>query len=379
MPQQPSGWPRGRNGPWYKNGVRTLRVKSSAPDPRILAEAAAVLAKGGIVAFPTETVYGLAVDGANPAAVRKMYAVKGRDARKLCAFLLPDRAAAGRHAPPLPLFASRLADSFWPGPVTLVVPGHDGETVGLRLPDAPLALALARAAGRPLLQTSANPAGEPAGLNAAAVASTLGARVDLLLDGGKCPLQRSSTVVRCDATRYAILREGAVSAERIVQAASELTLFACTGNLCRSPMAEAFLLQEAAAELGCAPEELVWHGQRFGSFGVLAVAGMPATGETIRVAEELGADVSGHKSRAFALDLVASARRVLTLAGNHQDFLIPYFVDRPDDLFALRPDGRDVVDPMGKSLAVYRRVAKEIQEACRARAQELFARKESSA
>ncbi|MGQ0614635.1 MAG: L-threonylcarbamoyladenylate synthase [Planctomycetaceae bacterium] len=359
--------------------MRTLRVNNSASDPSAVAEAVAVLAKGGVIAFPTETVYGLAVDASNPEAVRRMYAVKGRDARKLCALLLPDRAAAERHAPPLPPFASRLADRFWPGPLTLIVPGHDGETVGFRLPDAPIALALARAAGHPLLQTSANRSGEPAGLNAAAVASTLGTEVDLILDGGRCPLRVSSTVVRCDAARYAILRQGAVSAQHVVEAASDLTLLACTGNLCRSPMAEAFLRQEAAEELGCAPEELVWHGHRFGSFGVLAAAGMPPTEETIRAAKEMGADVSAHRSRPFALDLVASARRVVTLARNHQDFLLPYFVDRPDDLLALRPDGRDVADPMGKSLATYRRVAKEIREACRARAQELFSRKESSA
>ena len=149
-----------------------------------IARAVAVLRSGGIVAFPTETVYGICVNAADPAAVNRLYAAKGRQASRACAFLLADRDSADALVPELPILAHRLTEAFWPGPLTLIVP-HAGATVGLRLPAHGLARALAAEAGSPLLQSSANRSGEPAALNAAGVEAALGDSVDLLLDGGR--------------------------------------------------------------------------------------------------------------------------------------------------------------------------------------------------
>lgn len=358
--------------------MKHIPVSSERPEPKAVAAAVKVLRAGGIVAFPTETVYGLAVDAANPAAVERLYAAKGRDARKACAYLLPDRAAVARHLPALPPPAERLAAAFWPGSVTLVVPDPSGVLVGFRLPSDPLPRALAAAFGGSLLQTSANRSGQPAALNGAGVKEALGDSVDLLLDAGRSKGGKPSTVVKCDERLFTILREGAVTAEAVAEAASDLYLAVCTANLCRSPLAEAMLRKEAADLLQCDEEDVLRHGYRFGSFGISALPGLPATEESRVVGREHGVDLEAHRSRGFAISLVRRARRVFCLARPHQDFLRPYFADRPDDLLPLSPEGREIEDPYGRSIKVYRKAAEAIRKACRARLEELLSVETSS-
>ena len=352
--------------------MKRIKVTSEAPEPEAIARAAEVLRAGGIVAFPTETVYGICADALNPEAVRRLYEAKGRSPEKACAYLLADAKAAESVAPPLPPLARRLMARFWPGPVTLVVPGRkDGETVGLRLPALDLPRALADIAGHPLLQTSANRTGEPAALNAAAVAESLGSVVDLVLDGGRTPGGKSSTVVLCDRRSVTVMRAGAVPAEEVLRAASELTLVACTGNLCRSPLAEALLRKGLATRFGCAVADLPRFGHRFASFGTMAMIGKPATEEAVTVGHEHGVDLTSHKSRIFSPKLLSSARRVYCLARNHLEFLRPYYATRPDDLQYLDPKGREIHDPYGRSLKIYRKVADQIERAVEKRVEEL--------
>jgi tRNA threonylcarbamoyl adenosine modification protein (Sua5/YciO/YrdC/YwlC family) len=352
--------------------LERIKVAAEAPAPEAIARAAEVLRAGGIVAFPTETVYGICADARNPKAVRRLHDAKGRDPEKACAYLLPGPEAAEKLAPPLPPLARRLAARFWPGPVTLVVPGRkDGETVGMRLPALALPRALADALGHPPLQTSANRSGERAALNAAAVRESLGDAVDLILDGGRAPGGKSSTVVLCDRRSVTVLRAGAVPPEEIVRAASQLTLLACTGNLCRSPLAEAMLKRSLAERLGCKPLDLPRFGHRFLSFGTMAMVGKPATEESVAIGLEHGVDLGGHRSRIFSPKLLASATRVWCLANNHVDFLRPYFAKRPEALQLLDHKDREIPDPYGRSLKIYRRVAEQIARAVEKRVDEL--------
>jgi protein-tyrosine phosphatase len=351
--------------------VRT-RVQPHEPDPSAVEQAVRVLRSGGIVALPTETVYGLCVDASDAAAVERLIALKGRPEGRDFAYLLGDREAASRHVPELPRPAARLAARFWPGPLTLVVPGEDGAEVGLRLPDLAVAREIAARAGRPLFQTSANRSGEPAALDADGVRDALGDGVQMLLDGGPVAGGRPSTVVRCAGRCYEILRPGAISSSALARAATQRVLIACTGNLCRSPIAEAFLRRELAGLLSCDEAQLPRYGFRIRSFGTTALDGRAATENAIQVAEEHELDIRRHRSRRFRIRPLKQALRVYCLAECHRAFLLPYFTGAEDRLELLDPDGKEIPDPYGRSLRFYRKTAERIAAACERRAGELF-------
>jgi protein-tyrosine-phosphatase len=210
-------------------------------------------------------------------------------------------------------------------------------------------------------------------LNAAGVGTAVGPGVDFILDGGHVSGGRSSTVVQCDDVQFSVLRRGAVPTAVVIKAATELILLACTGNLCRSPLAEACLRREVAAILECDAHEVVRRGFRFGSFGTTALEGEPATEQAQTVATERGLDLSGHRSRPFRIGRVRHAAKVYCMTHGHQEFLRPYFQNRADDLDLLCPRGREIDDPYGRALKVYRRAAERIEEACARRAEELVA------
>jgi L-threonylcarbamoyladenylate synthase len=194
----------------------------SAKDPETLLLALAVLQTGGLVAFPTDTVYGLGALAFHSAAVRRIYAAKDRPVEKAIPVLIADPADLEKVTLEVPSFAVRLASRFWPGPLTLVVEKHPdlpetvsaGSTVGVRVPDHPVARALLRAAG-PMAVTSANISGQPSPSTAQAVLAQLGGRIELILDGGKTPGGVSSTVVDCTGIQPKILRPGPVSKDEI--------------------------------------------------------------------------------------------------------------------------------------------------------------------
>jgi len=347
--------------------MERLRVDVAHPAPEAIARAVEVLRAGGLVAFPTETVYGLCVDAARPA---RLFAAKGREASRACAYLLPDAAAADALTKGMPPLARRIAERLWPGPVTLVVPGPAG-LIGLRLPEPLLPRTLAAAAGCALLQTSANRSGQPPALDGDGVAAALGDAVDLLLDGGPVAGGRASTVVKVAGGALTVLREGAVADRTLLLAATELTLLVCTGNLCRSPLAEALFRKVLAARFRCRPAEVLRFGHRFGSVGTMAMVGKPATEEAIRVGREHGVDLTPHRSRPFSLRALRQASRIFCLAAGHMDFLSPYLAERPGVLALLDPKGRDIPDPYGRPLKVYRRAAERIEQAVETRAEEL--------
>jgi len=190
-----------------------------------VARAAQALAAGELVAFPTETVYGLGADATNGRAVAAIFAAKGRPQFNPLIVHVKDRAAAEALAEFRPL-ARRLADAFWPGALTLVLPRRSDcllsllvsaglDTVALRVPAHPIAMQLIKAADRPLAAPSANASGHVSPTRAAHVVEELGDRIDLVLDGGPTPLGIESTVVGFENGKPVLLRPGAVAREEI--------------------------------------------------------------------------------------------------------------------------------------------------------------------
>jgi len=197
---------------------RIFGVAGDAPDPALLAEAAQILRGGGLVAFPTETVYGLGADATNPAAIERLNRVKGRSPDKPYSLHIHAPDQVGAFVPSVPPLAATLMARFWPGPLTIVLPGADGKTVGFRLPDHPIARAFLKACGVPVVAPSANRSGSPPPTDANEVLEALDGSVDCLLDGGPTRLGRESTVVEVRDGRVEIRREGAIPRETVLAA-----------------------------------------------------------------------------------------------------------------------------------------------------------------
>lgn len=186
--------------------------------------AAAVIQSGGLCAVPTETVYGLAANGLDEAAVRRIYEVKGRPAVKPLSLMVAGAEAFAQYGVDVPQSAYTLAETFWPGPLTIVVRAAGcvpklvlagGDTVGLRCPQQEQTQALLRACALPLAAPSANPSGAPSPKTAGEVLTYFDGRIDAVIDGGACGLGRESTIIDLTGEGYQILRAGALDAREI--------------------------------------------------------------------------------------------------------------------------------------------------------------------
>ncbi len=192
--------------------------------PEAIAEAAAALRRGELVAFPTETVYGLGADARNPDAVQSIFAAKGRPANHPLIVHLPDAVRLGDWASEVPELAYQLAEAFWPGPLTLILKRSslasdlvtgDQDTVGLRVPGHPAALALLRAFGDGVAAPSANRFGRISPTRAEHVLAELGERVGLILDGGASQIGLESTILDLSGGKARVLRPGGIRLEAL--------------------------------------------------------------------------------------------------------------------------------------------------------------------
>ncbi len=204
--------------------TRLVAVDPLNPDPAAIADAAALIRGGALVAFPTETVYGLGAEALNPAAVRRIFEAKGRPATDPLIVHIADADQLARLARTVPGISTALANRFWPGPLTLIVPKSAEvpyevtaglETVAVRVPAHPVALALLSAAGVPIAAPSANLYSRPSPTRAAHVLADLDGRVDLVLDAGPADIGVESTVLDLTATPPRVRRPGGVSLEQL--------------------------------------------------------------------------------------------------------------------------------------------------------------------
>jgi L-threonylcarbamoyladenylate synthase len=196
--------------------------------PAAITHAVDVLKNGGLVAFPTDTVYGLAAPYDNEESIDRLYIVKGRNSSKAISILISSFDELNKLTTQINQNAHIFAESFWPGPLTLVVPRHPElsdhlapeQTIGVRVPDHPVALALLSKSG-PLAVTSANRSGEKNPLNADDVLAQLEGRIHLVLNGGQSPGGVPSTVIDCTSLSFEILREGPISEKELQKALSK--------------------------------------------------------------------------------------------------------------------------------------------------------------
>lgn len=347
-----------------------LTVDPVHPDPEAVARAADVVRRGGVVAFPTETVYGLGVDAGNAEAVARLRRLKGREADKPFTLHVARVEDVLARARPLPWRARKLVARYWPGPLTLVLADRDGNATGFRVPSGAVPRTFLAACGRPVAAPSANFAGEPPACTAEEVRRVFDGRIDAILDGGAAPLRQSSTVVRATESGIDVLREGIISAEQIRQTATRLILLVCTGNTCRSPMAEALLRRLLADRFGTSLEGLADKGFRIASAGLCAGTGGASPHAAAAVAAR-GGDLSRHQARSLTADMLRAADLVYTMTRAQREQAVEMAPDAAERIRLLGPAGEEVADPVWGDLEVYRACAAEIERLLRQRLDEI--------
>ncbi len=349
-------------------------------------QVARLLAEGSLVALPTETVYGIAARADDPAALAALARLKAgaAPAERPFTWHVPDAAALESFEHQLPL-ARRLTQRFWPGPLTLVMRGvppgleavaNDGWT-GLRQVAQATTNGLLAELDFPVIASSANRAGDQPLTEARAVAETFGDELALVVDGGPCRLAQASTVLALGPGRFEVLRPGILEAAALRAAAGLSLTFVCTGNTCRSPMAESIASLRLAERLGIETSgadaesraaDLEAFGFSLSSAGVFAGSGVPPAAHGLEVLAELGAaPPRGGSTPARAEDL-ASCDHVLCLTRDHRESLRLMLPPRTEaNLELLDPNGHDIADPVGGSVDVYRACAQRIDECILAR------------
>lgn len=355
----------------------------------VVHRAVQALAEGGLVALPTETVYGLTASALNEEAVSQLLAAKGRSATKPLTLAIKSANEARDYSPDMPPLALRLARRCWPGPVTLVLDDSHQDslvrqlppkvqeavspelTVGLRVPGHQLILDVLRMLAGPLAMSSANRAGEPEAATADEVIDCFGDQLALVINDGPCRFGQPSSVVRIVGDRCDMLRDGVVPEATLRRLSIMMVLFVCTGNTCRSPMAEMICRDLLARRMKCTLDELEDRGVLVASAGIAAMLGGVASSEGVRCMSEMGLDLSDHETQPLTEPLVRQADAIYTMTRAHREAIVTQWPSAAERTHLLSIDGSDVIDPIGGSVERYRQCEKKIRDELKMRLTEL--------
>jgi protein-tyrosine phosphatase len=338
-------------------------VLDAASSEHALRRAAETLARGEVVAVPTESLYVFAVR-AERGGLQRLARVAGGEEHAALLLGAPSELENWTTAGAM---VRRVVAKYWPGPLELLVPAAQrkaGELasaglIAVRCPADSFATALARSAGFPL-----------AVLDATRAPQDLLARdgLALVLDSGPARIGERPVTLELAPGRFRVENEGLIDAASLRRTAGLEIAFVCTGNTCRSPMAEGIARARLAERLGVAPNALATFGFGVRSMGVFASPGEAASPHAVHVLRESGIDISGHRAQATVPETIASLDRVYALTRSHLEALratLPPGKDRHCEL--LDPQGRDIADPIGGPRSAYESTAAQIRRAIEAR------------
>lgn len=336
------------------------------------------LAEGKVVAFPTETVYVLAAGGLNERAVAEVRKLSGYAGDMPLTIAVKSADEAIDYVPNLGPLGRRLARRCWPGPVTLVVDDRHpdgllrqlspaaqasvapGDVIGLRVPAHDLVQDVLRMSAGPVVIAGAQGASTPYSVTAQQVVERYDDAVQLVLDDGRSRFGQPSSAVRVRNRHFEIVRPGVVSPQTLQRLAGTMILFVCTGNTCRSPMAEAMFRQRLAARFGVPIEKLEERGYIVMSAGIAAMMGSRASHEAIEVMSEKQLDLRRHESQPLTDSLVRSADLILAMTRSHRHAILAEWPEAASRVKLLCRGGGDVADPIGGPPEAYRRCAEQI-------------------
>ncbi|QDT48552.1 Low molecular weight protein-tyrosine-phosphatase YwlE [Symmachiella dynata] len=362
----------------------------TADEPRdVIHEAVQLLSEGGLVCFPTETIYVVACDALNEAGLQRLAALRQQLSDEKCSLAVRDADAAVDFVPQMSELGQRLCRRCWPGPVTL---SFDQSATGgafealssncqaavmqagklrLSVPAAEVVQAVMRLMPNPLvllgIQRSADvpkTAGE--------AAMTYGDAVDLLIDGGACRYGEPATEVHVSGENWDVVFESTVTERTVRRLASHVYLFVCTGNTCRSPMAEALFRKMLTERLECTEDELSDRGHIVASAGIAASMGGRPSPESVEILQAKGIDLHQHASQPLTGNLLQAADHVYTMTNGHRESILYEAPLAEERVSVLSRDGGDISDPIGCGMDQYVECADQIERNLKALIAELF-------
>jgi L-threonylcarbamoyladenylate synthase len=357
-----------------------LAIPPSGASRADLRRAVEVLNGGGLAALPDETGYLVCGSPLNADAMEQLTSVAPADRLGI---YVSDPEQAEDYAPPANWTgaAQRLARRCWPGPIVLELPVTASTTLLDDWP-TPIRSAVTRTgfvrlgcSGQSFLRDVARELPWPLVVAASSkerpeerfdssnsVQQRCGQRVALIADAGPPRYQDRATVVRIEERGWNLLEEGIVGRRTVSQLASEIVLFICTGNTCRSPMAEGLFRKLLAQRLNCGDEELMDRGWVVLSAGLATTPGMAASESAVDLLREEGIDLTAHQSQTATPELLGVADHIVTMTRSHRESIITRFPELEPRVRVLAADGRDVSDPFGGDRREYSRCRDEIRE-----------------
>jgi tRNA threonylcarbamoyl adenosine modification protein (Sua5/YciO/YrdC/YwlC family) len=329
-------------------------------DPALLDGPARAIVDGKLVGLPTDTVYAVATNADKPAALEKLHGLCGRSPSDPLTLLISDSDDVARFVEHVPPVANRLMNTFWPGPLTLVLPKKGGGSVSLRYPANKIALAVIQKAAVPVAAPSASMPGRPPVTTAAELDLAFRDKLEFIVDGGMSSATGLSTVMRCSQKGFNVVRAGMVSAEALEESVARCILFVCLGNTCRSPMAVG-LVRKALADHFHVPENmLIKAGYNVKSAGTSATVGEPMSEYAKAVLHEKNCDSGVHASQPISSLLIKEADVVFVMNESQRTAILSMVPQAAGRVELLDREGKSIEDPFGGTLEEYRRAADRI-------------------